>query len=757
MKKIFLWGCLVIALTLLIELFFFNGYLLTPNKYIFPFGGDGYYIAYHLNFHTSHGDGLLLNSMNYPEGELIFMTDAQAILSIVLNQLHNLGLPVAKYVVGIMNALNYYLIPLCTLFLFLIFKELKTSNWFALLAALFIGLLSPQINRIVIGHYGLGYPFLIPMVIYWILRAKETKSWYRLTIGVSLTVFIFGLNNLYLLLICGGLMMGSAVVLYFENAQEIKNWRLSIISFLAGAIPLGFAFTLLKTLDQVEDRVKVPYGFLSNLDLLRATLFPPGSFVFKTLKASMKLKSGSLEGAAYLGIIPAFILLILFLRFLKNRKFSFKNIAPNPRFSYLFILSIGFLLFAMHFPFYGSIKEWVYKIPIIPQFRAQQRFIWVFYYCFTIMMAHWGYIFYNKMYTKQNGKAKAIGLLIVGSLIWSNDVYHYLKYNAKGIFYKNPFTAKPAEQMKKLVADYGLSKDNYQGIYFLPTMNSWSDKILHPGSWHTYYPGLQICVASGLPMIDLMLSRVSVSQMLEKLQLVSHPLIERELFQHLPNDKPILLLVGKKAKLHPNETWLIHQADTLVNEKDFVLLKYAIPKQENKEMLYAQEVFKQNNYKSSTVDSSGFFIFEHYDDVQKELAFFGKGARHIKAKAKQIWQSPIPKSWQQKEIEASLWIYVGHEKFSLPFITLQALDKDGKEVAINKVWGQGGRDVQHGWVRIGVPLKLNDKAVQLKIISAYQFSYWMDELLVKEKSQEIIWTNDGQEKYFSFDNFLVGK
>ncbi|HHH50731.1 MAG TPA: hypothetical protein ENK52_07120 [Saprospiraceae bacterium] len=692
MKKICLWGSLVIILTLLIELFFFKGFLLTPNKYIFPFGGDGFYISYHLNFHALHGKGLLLNSMNYPDGELIFMTDAQAIVSLLLNQLHRFGLPVGKYVVGIMNALNYYLIPLCTLFLFLIFKTLKTSNWFALLAALFIGMLSPQINRIVIGHYGLGYPFLIPMVIYWILSAKEKKSWYRLTIGVSLTVFIFGLNNLYLLLICGGLMMGSSVVLFFSNESSDKKWKIPTISFLAGAVPLAFAFTLLKILDPVKDRVKVPYGFLSNLDLFREALYPPASFIFETLKEPMKMKAAPLEGAAYLGIVPVLILLALLVRFIKRRKFSFKHIAPIPRLSYLFILSIGFLLFAMHFPFYGSIKEWVYEIPVIPQFRAQQRFIWVFYYCFTIMITHWGYVFFNKMYTNQNNKAKAIGLLIVASLIWGNDVYCYLKTISKGTFFNNPYTGKPAKAYQKLVADYSLNTDNYQGIYFLPTMNSWSDKILHPGSWHTYYPGLQICVASGLPMIDLMLSRVSVSQMLSKLQLVSHPLIERDLYQRLPNEKPILLMAGKKAKLHPNEIWLIQQADTLVNEKDFVILKYELPKQKNKAILHAQEVFKQNNYKSSNIDSTGFFIFEHFDETQKELRFFGKGAKRIAAKAKQIWQSPIPKSWQQKEIEASLWIYVDHEKFSLPFITLQALDENGKEVSAKRIWGQRGRD-----------------------------------------------------------------
>jgi len=121
MRSNVIWALLAVIGCLLIEIFFFRGFLLEPNAYMFPFGGDGYFITYNMNFHAQHGEGLQLNSMNYPFGEVIFMTDANGVLTTLVQQLRDWGLPTEHAAIGFMNVATYYLIPLCVLFLFLIF------------------------------------------------------------------------------------------------------------------------------------------------------------------------------------------------------------------------------------------------------------------------------------------------------------------------------------------------------------------------------------------------------------------------------------------------------------------------------------------------------------------------------------------------------------------------------------------------------------------------------------------------------------
>jgi len=55
---------------------------------------------------------------------------------------------------------------------------------------------------------------------------------------------------------------------------------------------------------------------------------------------------------------------------------------------------------------------------------------------------------------------------------------------------------------------------------------------------------MRLSAATGIPMISSMLSRMSVSQCAEAIQMLAHPVVHRDLIPKLPNQKDLLLLVG---------------------------------------------------------------------------------------------------------------------------------------------------------------------------------------------------------------------
>ena len=81
---------LIFVIAQLLLFFYLGSAFLFPQRYIYTFGGDGAFIYFNMIFHTLYGNGWTLNNMNYPVFESIFMTDAQAGLSILFNWINQL-------------------------------------------------------------------------------------------------------------------------------------------------------------------------------------------------------------------------------------------------------------------------------------------------------------------------------------------------------------------------------------------------------------------------------------------------------------------------------------------------------------------------------------------------------------------------------------------------------------------------------------------------------------------------------------------
>ena len=116
MKKYFPIVILVIF-TLVVEYLMFGKVFLHPNSCLIMDNTDGRQIYFNIAYHVKYGYGFNLTNQNYPFFESIFMTDAQASISIVLSWINHHLLSIDDYTIGIVNGIIIYSIVICTLFL----------------------------------------------------------------------------------------------------------------------------------------------------------------------------------------------------------------------------------------------------------------------------------------------------------------------------------------------------------------------------------------------------------------------------------------------------------------------------------------------------------------------------------------------------------------------------------------------------------------------------------------------------------------
>jgi len=170
------------------------------------------------------------NPMNYPYGEHFTYTGNQVFISFPLKILTNLGLNNAsEYVLPLINLHVILSIFLCSLFLFLLFKELKLSNIVSILGAVMITFLSPQLQRTG-GHLTLSYVFIIPLIL--LLLAKINNN-NRLIYNVLLGLLLIwsGFAHPYYLIFFAALSTIYWIYVFFYEKSRLGGTKKIILSY----------------------------------------------------------------------------------------------------------------------------------------------------------------------------------------------------------------------------------------------------------------------------------------------------------------------------------------------------------------------------------------------------------------------------------------------------------------------------------------------------------------------------------------------
>ncbi|MFN5416814.1 MAG: hypothetical protein ACK5B9_07125, partial [Flavobacteriia bacterium] len=480
--------------------------------------------------------------MNYPYGESVFYTNGQPLIINLLKFIQPI-LDLSNYVVAILNLLIITSFVVCSNYIYLIFKLLKLDTIWAILFALAITFLSPQLTR-VNGHLTLAYICAIPMYIFYTLKfTNDINFKTSLKLGIVSLFFLF-IHPYFIVFYCFITFPFCIFLVYMKNLKFfdlIKHLGIQII------IPIVL-FVSLQSSD-VSDRPKFPLGFLEFKSNWEGVFFSPNTY-YSQLYNGLNLEYPQWEGIAYIGLLSVLTILCILIIFAKHLlQLKFKKsilVTDNWQLNLFLFCAIVALIFSFAFPF--NLEGYAYYLKFagpIRQFRGVGRFSWLFFYVINILAVYLIFSFFNSKKSIYKNSFLALSILIL-----TIDCYANLKANKKETFNKSLFVKQAFWNDFKEI-----KSQHFQAIIPLPYFHVGSENVsLDPNSKIKDYV-FSISTFTGLPITAVNLSRTSLSQTFENLALISESYKPINYLKKC-NKKPFLVIVRTNELDSKNLTFL---------------------------------------------------------------------------------------------------------------------------------------------------------------------------------------------------------
>lgn len=689
------WLLITTGIQVLLVMTVFGRVLWHPNDYFFEVGADAVKSLMCMAYYVKYDSGLHFTGEIYPYGEHIIYADSQFPLVFILQGMRQLGLDWSGYIPGIVNsAMMWSLVP-CAIFLFLILASFNKRHWFNCFAAIGITMLSPQLLRFA-GHFSLSYTFFIPMEWYFMMKLMEGRKKLLWMLLMIITLLWFGLAHLYYMAYIMLFALAFIFVYLIRNRQEWKAAALNCLPLLvASFLPYLLTAVLLKFTDPVTDRVRTPWGFFFNYASFNSVFLPP---TYNPLNF-LQLKNGFAEGYAYVGVVGWTGLVMLAIRLgMRFRKWK-HHVLLAPEFLKTSLwASVIVLFFSFAFPFKLGLEFLLDYLGVVNQFRSEGRFAWIFYYVFSVFSVYFIFI-HLRAWKRRNEVFMCSFILLLMTFGWSNDVMSNLKLVI------NPYKPYPFKKefydshpVSSRLQKSGRSAGEFQCTLALPMYHNGSEKFWFTRAESALYAGLTAAYDTRLPMIDSHCGRTSLAQTMKALQVVSHPLLEREILKDLPSQKPILLLITPDS-LSAYEKVLVSKSKLIV--RDSALALYELPLQ----ALHAPFTVVRAEFetlKDSLRPSGGLLYFSDADRTvfgfwQENSNPFDNGIR--KSGALSLLNKVIAPADTSEVFEASVWNRVFTDSYESPELVVRQYDAANKLVEERVSVPKENPDNAFGWLR----------------------------------------------------------
>jgi hypothetical protein len=627
----------VIFLSILFVCLFYSKIIIHPNSYLFSSDGDAmknyYTYAYFIKNNVSNTN---FEGMNYPYGEHYLYTDCHPAIASLLKTVKPIFPEIVNYSIGIINFLMIFSMIITVLLLYLIFIELKINRLLSVLSALAIMVLSPQIFRMT-GHLALSYSCFIPLTLYLLIKFENSN--YKIKYGVSLII-----SNLFWLFIHAYLGMIAITLIFTYTFVKFISEKLSKSSInvrnygillSAAILPILSYIVFLKLTDIHTGRTTNPWGiFVSYADF--STIFLPNHQPLNSIIRYFIPKfTQHWEGWAYIGIISiasfVFYIVKCWQKTKQNKKLTIDSYwLDNKLLRNLLFASLIILLFSMLFPFRLGLEGLLKYLEIIKQFRAIGRFAWVFYFVIAIISVY----FTNKIFYNYLGQGRIVlvwtVLIIVPLIIFYEGIYYHIETSdnitkTPNLFDIHQLDASMLEDLESI------DGNKYQAIIPLPFYYIGSENFGKEGNNKIYKLSQLFSYHLSLPVIGSYLTRTSIWESKNLMQLFSDNFYTKAIQKDLPNNKPFLIIYDHSG-LSKNENYYLAKAKVLFNNPEYTILeieKQAFFESTAKEELTAYKAIQPKlfNKKGFLVsDTSKFLYYNDFEDSKSEFSFRGKGA-----------------------------------------------------------------------------------------------------------------------------------
>jgi hypothetical protein len=575
----------VLLFAFIVLLFYYHKLVLNLGEIVFNTSGDGFSSYFNTLYHILHDKQFFHTySMNYPYGENSFFTGNFFFLTSIIN--YNPFITDKIYwTLFLLNGFMLFAIPVSALFIFKVFAQFNQTTFFHQLISLGIAFLSPQVHRLG-GHYALSISFLIPVLLYLIIRFYRNPTYIN-SLYIFIYVLFMSLISFYFFALLG-LILGCFYLIYL--IFQFKNINLKVVIpyfFIQLVLPFIIIQLLSKLSDNFINRTNTPWGFFHYFSKWEGVFLPINKPLGFYINKLIQIEHVEWEGIAYVGTtISILTILLIFIS-----PFYFKRILYFVRINFwsqLFILaSIISLLISFCYPFIiPGFEGLVDYLSVLKQLRAIGRFNWIFYY-----LANIGGITIIYLFLKNKNKYfKNITLTFFVMVVFYDAHTH-------NCFMQDQLNNKPVEllrdsdhkQSNSWLNKLNWNKDNYQAIIPLSYVHIGSESIwIDPSSDVLYYSYIA-SLKTGLPLYSVQMSRTSITQTYKNIALVFPPYRNLEILEEFNNHKDILLIVDIWDKNSLTYKHLYENAEPLFTygKLAFYSLKFSTIQN-----LYQKEYFK---------------------------------------------------------------------------------------------------------------------------------------------------------------------
>ncbi|MEM7103413.1 MAG: hypothetical protein AAF502_09810 [Bacteroidota bacterium] len=726
------------------------------NDYLFIPAGDGLKNYFSFAHYVKYGGDGRFTAMTYPYGEFALLTDGHFALASLLHWVDSHLFDVSDYSIGILNFLMLFSLAICPVFIYLILRRFGVSIWFACLAGLVIGFLSPQVQRYA-AHYSLSYAFFLPMVWYFLLRMMAAKRPIFWAAGTVLAINFFGFLHPYYVPLAVFFLLAYG---FIYSLQHLRNFRKHLATNLwiygTGLAAILIFMTIASLGDPVTDRHPAPYGIFTYFATFESVFLPSFGPVLDLWKYfTLVQMAPTKEGMAYVGVFGVLILAFTTIRFarklLKRRNFTAFRFTCSQHLNGMLWAATLMLLLATAFPFL-HFEFLLGLFPPFKQFRSLGRFAWVFYYVFTVYAAYYLYLVYRSLSNKGNHQI-AVSVVLVAMFFWGADAFVNVNYASKKLHKargKNTIFVDTNRDYSNFLKDAGYAPEDFQAMLAFPYFNNGSEKFYIYRSNKVVYETMKSLYDINVPVASFLSPRTSLSHSYKLAQLVSSDLIEKEILPEL-NEKPFLIL-RTKEKLKADEEALIKKAERIYSNKYIELYKLPMSAFETRidEVLVDYQLIRDSipvNGNIQTLAPQSLIRFEDYEAETTPLSYDGKGALYGGDLKRITFFEDSLSTEKPLDIECSVWIYADSEMASFPALFVEVYNEQGGRVKHQEYNPKFFMEYSEGWVKatVKMPYKPGHRLVAyMKHENRRISNFIADNFMIRPADTDVWhWTENG--------------
>lgn len=590
-------GGVIFLLTSLFVLAFFPKILLDPGAYLLNDQGEAVRNYYTYAFQAEHGaEWLHFSGMQHPFGEHVVYTDGQPLLSGIFRILDGMMPGAAGSAIPFMNLLLLLSIPLGSVFLFWSFLRLGYALPLSMAFAIGLGLLNPQSSRI-IWFYGLAYHFILPVVIWGLIRFQHAERRWSWTLFMIVFSLGCGLIHPYWLEIIGLCLGAYGVVEYFRSRPRDGKKMMQMMA--QALVPILFFFLFLQLTDTFHHRNPKPWGFYTFNSAPEAIFLPQnieGSIYQYFLPAEQFKPMAFWPGRGYIGILGNLALLsglVLWIRFWWRRFRSGQaqqwwRRSQGPRKASIqdvfFWSSVAILPLAFALPFaWDASGEMLELFPFLHQFRHTGRLVWLFYFAVGFVTMGMVGRLEKWLADKMNG-GNWLPSVLAGlcCLIMVGEARHNYHTNLKlGDTVPNPFSEQVLGEapqyagLQAALTAYESDPETYQAIVPLPWYHKGTEAFTPPSQagFDMYNWSMTFSYHSGLPMTASYLPRSSLKEAESLFAFYDQSRNPGILEEAYSSDQPLLLFRMLNRGLTPEEEALVEIGEEFFRSEELVLYR----------------------------------------------------------------------------------------------------------------------------------------------------------------------------------------